>query len=138
VSGSRVIVQTKVVTRVIREGKVGPAGPAGSAGGASETATDGITPASTVVIASITLSTHLAAKFYVAVIDPTNSLQRWSEIDANHSPTSGASHTEFGTLGDSIDYSLDVVDNGTTLDLELTNNEAVNLNTRVMVHRVSN
>ncbi len=121
---------------IIAECKQGPQGPPGRPAGVRQTDTDDIAPAATEIIASLTLADECAANFRVLVIDDTNSLKRWLEVDAVHSPTTGAYHTIYATLGDLIDFDIDVVDNGTTLDLELTNNEAVNLDTRVLIHAI--
>jgi hypothetical protein len=103
---------------------------------AFQTDTDDITPSSTVTIASITLADQCAAGFRVLVIDDTNNLKAWRLVDAVHSGTSGVDWTAYARLGDPISYDLNVVDNGSTMDLELTNNGLVNLNTRVLVHGV--
>lgn len=121
---------------IIAECKQGPIGPPGAAAGVSQVDTDDITPSSTEIIASLTLVDECAANFRVLVIDSTNSLKRWLEVDAVHSPSTGAYHTIYATLGDFIDFDIDVVDNGTTLDLEFTNNEAVNLDTKVLIHAI--
>lgn len=121
---------------IIAECKQGPMGPPGADAVGVQTDTDDITPSSTEIIASLTLADECAANFRVLVIDDTNNLKRWLEVDAVHSPTTGATHTIYATLGDFIDFDIDVVDNGTTLDVELTNNEAVNLDTRVLVHAI--
>lgn len=121
---------------IIAECKQGPIGPPGLPAGVQQTDTDDITPASTEIIASLTLADECAGNFRVLVIDSTNNLKRWLEVDAVHSPTTGAYHTIYATLGDFIDFDIDVVDNGTTLDLELTNNEAVNLDTKVLIHAI--
>lgn len=121
---------------IIAECKQGPMGPPGAAGGGTQTDTDDIAPAATEVIGTLTLADQCAANFRVLVIDDTNDLKRWLEVDAVHSPSTGAYHTIYATLGDFIDFDIDVVDNGTTLDVELTNNTAVDLDTRVLIHAI--
>lgn len=122
---------------IIAECKQGPMGPPGADATGVQTDTDDITPSSTEIIASLTLADECAANFRVLVIDDTNNLKRWLEVDAVHSPTTGVTHTIYATLGDFIDFDIDVVDGGTTLDLELTNNTLVNLDTRVLIHALA-
>lgn len=119
---------------IIAECKQGPPGPPGSAGGGfwTQVDTDDIAPTDTEIIGSITLATHCAAKWYVLVIDATNSLKKSFEIWAQRSATSGPTHTQYGTIGDAISFTVDVVEGGGELRLELTNTGSVDLDTRVL------
>lgn len=122
---------------IIAECKQGPPGPPGS-GVFTQVDTDGITPAATEIIGSITLSTHCAVKWYVMVVDATNSLKKSFEVWAQRSPTNGPEHTQYGTIGDAISFTVDVVEGGGELRLQLTNNGAVNLDTRVLQGPITN
>ena len=48
------------------------------------------------------------------------------------SPSSGLQHTEYGILGDSIPYTLDVVEVLGNMELQLTNTGADPLDARVV------
>lgn len=124
---------------IVAECKQGPQGPPGVPGGGMWTQidTDDISPSDTEIIGSITLSTHCAVKWYVLVIDATNSLKKSFEIWAQRSTTSGPTHTQYGTIGDAISFTVDVVVGGGELRLELTNTGLVDLDTRVLQGEIS-
>ena len=115
------------------QGPPGPPGPPGPAGGLwVQVDVDDILPAATAVIGSIPVVSGLAVKWIVVVRDDINDIRKSFEILAQRSGTSGPSHTQYGNIGDSVPFTVDVVESGGILELRLTNNGAVNLDTRVL------
>ena len=124
---TRIIRVSPTSAKIIAVAKQGPPGPSGT----SQTTTLGIGTGTT-TIASIVLAGACAVKWFILVEDTTNSLKRWSEIGSMKSPSSGLQHTEYGILGDSIPYTLDVVEVLGKMELQLTNTGADPLNARVV------
>ena len=132
-SQNRVIRVSPTSAKVISVGKQGPPGPPGTL----QITTTGIGTGGT-TIASVPLVGFCAVKWMVLVEDTTNSLKRWSELGVMKSPTSGVQHTEYGTLGDAIPYTLDVVEVSGNLELQLTNTGSDPLTARVIQLLVAN
>lgn len=97
-------------------------------GGATQVNTLGIA-AGTTTIASVALASFCAVKWQVLVVDGTNTLKRWSEIGAVKA--SALEHNQFGNLGDTIPFTLDVVEVAGSMELQLTNTGAFSLDAHV-------
>lgn len=126
---------------IIAECKQGPPGPPGGGGGSglwTQEDFDGIAASNTEIIAAITLATHCAVKWLVLVIDDTNNLKKSFEIWAQRSATGGPEHTQYATIGDAISFTVDVVEGGGELRLQLTNDGVVDLDTRVLQGPIAN
>jgi len=120
------------IIEVCKQGPMGPPGVGGGAGLWTQIDTDNIAAAATQIIGSITLAVHCAVKWLVLVIDNTNNTKKSFEVWAQRSATSGPDHTQYGTIGDAVSFTVDVVEGGGELRLQLTNTGAVNLDTRVL------
>ena len=76
-------------------------------------------PTGTTTIASVALASFCAVRWWVLVVDGTNTLKRWSEIGVLKA--SALEHNQFGNLGDTIPFTLDVVEVAGNIELQLTN-----------------
>lgn len=122
-SAPRVIRVSPTVAKIIavaKQGLTGPQGPIGPGGISVQVDTLGIGTGTT-AIASLVLASFCSSKWIVLVEDTTNSLKRWQEVGAMKSLTSGLSHTIYGSLGDAMPYTLDVVEVSGSMELQLTN-----------------
>ena len=85
-------------------------------------------PSATADVDFIDVNTVQAVKWLVTVYDATAVKAVAFEVFALHRNGSNPVHTIADKVGDvSINYSVDVVIVGTTMVLQVTNNEAVNL-----------
>lgn len=86
-----------------------------------------VTPTSTVSIDALDTTTIRSAKWFVTITNTTTNEVRAFEVYATHRNGANPLHTVYAVIGDAIDHVLDVVIVGVNLELQVTNNEAVNI-----------
>lgn len=101
-------------------------------GSSSQSSNTGIVTASTTDVVDTVSLTINTIKWLVELIDNTNNKIRSYEIMAINKFNIATSYTIYGIIGDKISHDINVSINGSNIDLNITNNEFVDLNYKIL------
>lgn len=100
--------------------------------GSSQSSNNGVVTTSTTLTVDTVALTINTIKWLVELIDITNNKIKSYEIMAINKFNIDTSYTIYGIIGDKISHSIDVTINGSNINLNITNNELVDLNYKIL------
>lgn len=134
------VTETRLVTEVVEtiivrsseQGLPGASGADGTDGlGVIQTDTLNLPTTTGAVIDSVLESENKTLKWTVTVTDPLTNRTKSQEILATR-VSAGMTHQIYASIGDSLDFTLDVILSGLNIRLVMANNETIDLDVRVV------